>query len=347
MWTKWTWWLTVAATCLWATSAWAGVASTPMQWSKDEFNDDGQAVEHVTLRASNAAGQATFVRFSVANAGFKRGQLEVTFRQEAAGGTFYGKETFAKGDYSVGKDKLSITAGKHSLVSQGGTLTATFDFGATLATVTATSAMSPFSVVDKGSSGYIWRELMAPSARVSVHCAESGGRSWDTAATGYAVHEASTATAHKIYDRAVQVFHFGATHIVVDYIVLPADRGGRPLGFVVALGKGKSFAGEVVKEVREDERIDASIDYRVPYSVAVLGKRGAGRVAIKLTGDRQVSREDDLADLSWAARKAVGSLMHPVTYTIKGTATAELQTSAEEAPTVLDANVRYKYAQTR
>ena len=143
------------------------------------------------------------------------------------------------------------------------------------------------------------------------------------------------------------MFRFGATQLVIDYIVMPSERGSRPLGFVVAVGKGKAFAGEVVKEVRQDEHVDSANDYRVPYQVQVLGKRGAGRVAFALTGEKQVAREDDLADLSWAARKAVGSLLHPVTYTVKGTAQIELQSTPDEAATVLDATCRYKYAQTR
>ncbi len=332
---------------LFASPAHAGVASTPMQWSKGDFADEGQAVEHVTLRASNGAGQDTFMRFSVANAGFKRGQLEVTLRQEAPGGTFYGHEVFARGDYSTSSDRMGITAGKHSLSSQGGTMTAQFAFENLTATVTVTSWMSPFSVVDKGGSGYIWRELMAPVARVAIHCVDAAGRTFDTTSNGYAVHEASTAPAHRIYDRAVQMFRFGGTQLVADYIVLPSERGGRPLGFLVAVGKGKAFAGEVVKEVRSDERVDSSNDYRVPYQVQILAKRGNARAAMALTGEKQVSREDDLADLNWAARKAVGSLMHPVTYLIKGNAQAEVQSTPEEAATVIDSNCRYKYAQTR
>jgi hypothetical protein len=188
---------------------------------------------------------------------------------------------------------------------------------------------------------------MAPLGKLSVQCSDSSGRTFETSATAYAVHEASTATAHKIYDRSVQVFDFGNPHLVVDYIVLPSERGGRPLGFLVAVGKGKSFAGEVVKETREQEKVDGKMDYQVPYLVNVLAKRGAARAAIKLTGDKQVGREDDLADLSWAARKAVGMLMHPITYTIKGNAVAEVQSTAEEAAVVLEDGVRYKYAQTR
>lgn len=325
----------------------AAVASTPMQWSNAAFSDNSQAVEHVTIRGQNGSGHATFIRYSVANAGFKRGALTVTFRQESPQGTIFAEETFAKGAYSVGSDKLRLTAGKHSLEVSGGTLTAQFDFGGTTATATLTSGMSPFSVVDKGGDGYIWRELSAPHGRLAVSCAQGSAKQFTTTATAFAVHEASTVTAHQIYDKALRVTHFSGPYVLIDYIVLPKSRGSRPLGFMVVAGKGASFAGEVAKESREQEKTDAAADYQVPYLISVLGKRGAARAAIKLTGDKQVGREDDLADLNWAARKAVGALMHPITYTIKAAAVIEVQPKAEEPPVVLDAALRYKYAQTR
>ncbi len=325
----------------------AAVASTPMQWSNAAFSDNGQAVEHVTIRGQNGAGNSTFIRFSVANAGFKRGAMSVTFRQESPQGTFYGEETFAKGSYSVASDKLRITAGKHSLAVSGGTLTATFDFGHTTATATLTSGMSPFSVVDKGGDGYIWRELSAPHGKLAVACAQGAAKKFDTSATAFAVHEASTVTAHNIYDKALRVVHYFGPYLLIDYIVLPKSRGSRPLGFLVVAGKGASFSGEVAKETREQEKVDAASDYQIPYLISVLGKRGAARAAVKLTGEKQVGREDDLADLNWAARKAVGALMHPITYTLKAAAVIEVQSKAEEPPVVLDASVRYKYAQTR
>lgn len=336
-----------AVALLAAPAAQAAVASTPMQWSNSAFSDNGQAVEHVTIRGQNSAGHASFIRFSVANAGFKRGAMTVTFRQESAQGTVFAEETFAKGSYSVGSDKLRIQAGKHSLEVAGGTLTARFDFGHTTATATLTSGMSPFSVVDKGGDGYIWRELSAPHGRLSVSCAQGAAKQVETTATAFAVHEASTVTAHQIYDKALRVTHYFGPYLLIDYIVLPKSRGSRPLGFLVVAGKGASFAGEVAKESREQEKVDAAVDYQVPYQVSVLAKRGAARAAIKLTAEKQVGREDDLADLGWATRKAVGALMHPITYTLKAAAVVEVQAKAEEPPVVLDAAVRYKYAQTR
>lgn len=345
--------LTVAVAVMALTSliisqpALAAVASTPMQWSNSAFSGNSQAVEHVTIRGQNTSGHSTFIRFSVANAGFKRGAMTVTFRQESPQGAIFAEETFAKGSYSVGDDKLRISAGKHSLEVSGGSLTARFDFGHTTATATLTSSMSPYSVVDKGSEGYIWRELSAPFGKVAISCAQGSAKKFDTTATAFAVHEASTVTAHNIYDKALRVVDYFGPYLLIDYIVLPKSRGGRPLGFLVVAGKGANFAGEVAKETREQEKIDAAANYQIPYLVSVLGKRGAARAAIKLTGEKQLSREDDLADLNWAARKAVGTLMHPITYTIKAAAVIEVQSKPEEPAVVLDAAVRYKYAQTR
>ena len=328
-------------------SGWAGVATTPWQYAKAEFADNSQAIEHVTIRAKNSGGHETFVRFSVANAGFKRGALQVTFRQESPTGTYFGSETFAKGAYTLNGDKLGLKAGKHTLESAAGQLVAKFDYGATTATVTLSSGTSPFSLFDKGNSGYVWRELMVPMGKLTVTCTNSAGKTYETSGPAYAVHEATTATAHEIYDRSVQVFQLGSPHLVVDYIVLPKNRGGRPLGFVVASTKGKTVAGEVQKETRENEKTDAQKpEYAIPFTVSILGKRGQGRVAVKLTGEKQLARDDDLKDLNWAAQKAVGVLMHPITYTIKGAAQVELQPNPAEPALTFDAAIKYKYAQT-
>jgi len=345
----WRWQLAVMAVAtVWAAGARAGVATTAWQYAKGDFADNGQAIEHVTIRATNGAGHDTFIRFSIANAGFRGGALEISFRQESPQGTFFGKETFKKGAYTLQSDKLGLKAGRHSLESVGGQLVARFDFGATTATATLSTAMTPFSTSDRNGSGFTWRELMAPVARLQVSCATPGqNKAFETNASAYAVHEASTTTVHQIYDRSVQVFHLGSPYLVVDYIVLPKDRGGRPLGFLVASGKGRTVAGEVQKETREGENPDPATDYRVPYSISVLAKRGSARAAIKLTGERQVGRDDDLADLSWAARKAVGALMHPITFAIKGRAEIEVQPNPAEPALTFESAVRYKYAQTR
>ena len=135
--------------------------------------------------------------------------------------------------------------------------------------------------------------------------------------------------------------------LLVDYVVLTAARGGKPLGWMVATAGGKTFVGEVVREARSDERVDSRNSYAVPYQVAVLGKRGEARAAVKLTADKQVAREDDLADMNYVLRKAVGALMHPVTYTLKAKADVEIQPVPAEPALVSNTSIRFKYSQVR
>lgn len=329
------------------TAALCAVPNAPLYWARSSFNDDGQAVEHVTISGRNAAGQGLFARFSMANAGFKRGELTVTFRQEAPGGTYYGEQKFARDDYTVATDRLLLKAGKHTLEVQNGHLIATFGFDTLQATVDVTPQVGPLTVADRRGD-FIVRDILAPIARIAVH-AQDGERLFDATVPGFAVHEASNATAHKVYDRAIQLHNMGgSTFAVVDYIDLPAERGGRTLGFVAISQKGRTFVGEVVKENREAEHPDSEFDYQVPWMVTVLAKRGDARAAIRLTAEKQIGKEDDLKDLGFLARKAVGALMHPVTYTLKGQAVGELQLNATEAAQLLEPfAMRYKYAQVR
>ena len=340
-------WLLSLMTALMPTLAIAAVPNAPLYWSRESFNDDGQAVEHITVRAKDAGGHDLFMRFSMANAGFKRGALTVTFLQESPSGSFYADQTFSKDDYQVASDRLYLKAGGHTLEVQNGHLIARFAFDAVQGTVDVAPQVGPLTVADRRGD-FIVRDVLAPMARVTVH-AQQGDRVFDTTGPGFAVHEASNATAHKVYDRAVQMHQLGnGTFAVVDYIVLPQERGGRPLGFAAISQKGRTFVGEVVKESRELEHADGEFDYQVPWQVTVLAKRGDGRAAIRLTAEKQTGKEDDLKDLNFLARKAVGALMHPVTYSLKGQAVGELQLNATDPAQVLEPfAARYKYAQTR
>lgn len=339
------WLLTLAA--LLPSLSFAAIPNAPLYWARESFNDDSQAVEHITICGRNAAGQELFVRFSMANAGFKHGELTVTFRQEAPGGTFWGEQKFSRGDYTVAGDRMSIKAGAQSLEVQNGHLVGKFAFPSVNATLDVTPEVAPMTVADRHGD-FIVRDIMAPMARIAVH-AQNATRVFDTNLVGFVVHDASNATAYKVYDRAVQLHDMGsATFAVVDYIDLPADRGGRTLGFVAISQKGRTFVGEVVKETRENNHPDPEFDYQVPWTVTVLAKRGDARAAIRLTADRQLGKDDDLKDLGFLARKAVGALMHPVTYTLKGQGSGELQLSASEpAQTLEPFAIRYKYAQAR
>lgn len=338
--------LTCLAAFLPATS-FAAVPNAALYWSRDSFNDDGQAIEHVTISGRNGAGQGLFVRFSMANAGFKHGELSVTFKQEAPGGSYYGEAKFSRDNYTVAGDKLLLKAAGHTLEVQNGHLIATFAFDTLRATVDVTPQAGPLTVADRRGD-FIVRDIVAPIARIAVHC-QDGERTFDTTVSGFAVHEASNATAHKVFDRSIQLHQFGgSTFAVVDYITLPAERGGRTLGFAAISQKGRTFVGEVVKENRENEHPDSEFDYQVPWTVTVLAKRGEARAAIRLNAEKQVSKEDDLKDLNFVARKAVGALMHPVTYALKGEAVGELQLNATEPPALLEPfPMKYKYAQVR
>lgn len=326
------------------------IGNTPLHWSKSAVAENDQSLEHVTLRARAGGGLDTFIRFQMVNAGFKHGELTVTFKQEVAGGSIFAKEIFKRGEYQVFTDRMGLRAGKHVLEVKDGQLTAQMDFPSGVqATVSMTSQLSTMTSVDRTGAGYVFRELLVPLGRLTVNAHDNDGHTLiGFTATGFAMHDASTATAHKTYERSVQLHNLSAgSYILVDYIVLPPERGGRPLGFMVTSGKGKVFSAEVAKEVRENEKVDGKMDYGVPWLVTVLGKRGDARAAVRMTAERQVDREDDLADLGWMARKAVGAFMHPITYTLKGAATVELQSGPTDPPVTFDANVRYKYAQVR
>jgi hypothetical protein len=146
------------------TLAVAAVPNAPLYWARESFNDDGQAVEHVTISGRNAAGQGLFARFSIANAGFKHGELTVTFRQEASGGTYWGEEKFSKDNYTVAGDRLSLRAGGHSLEVQNGHLVATFAFDSLHATVDVTPQVPSMTVADRRGD-FIVRDILAPSTR--------------------------------------------------------------------------------------------------------------------------------------------------------------------------------------
>jgi hypothetical protein len=330
--------------------AYAGCANAPLHWAKTSVNENDQAVEHLTIRAHAGGGLDTFIRFSLANAGFKHGELTVTLKQEAVGGTYYAKETFKRGEYTIFSDRFGLRAGKHLIEVKNGVLEGTMAFAnGVQASFSMTASIGTMTAADRSGSGYIFREALIPMGRLTLNASDAGGRTLvGHTATGFAMHDASTATAHRVYDRAIQLHHMNAgSYLVVDYIVLAEERGHRPLGFLIASGKGRTFAGEIAKEMRDNEKVDEKVDYRVPWQVSVLAKRGDTRAAVRLVADKQVEREDDLADLNYLARKAVGTLMHPISYTLKGVATAELQSGTTDPPVTWDANIRYKYAQVR
>ncbi len=64
------------AVSLMAPVAVAAVPNGPLYWARSGFNDDSQAIAHVTICGQDSAGHDDlFVRLYVANAGFKHGAL--------------------------------------------------------------------------------------------------------------------------------------------------------------------------------------------------------------------------------------------------------------------------------
>lgn len=328
--------------------AWAAaIPAAPLQWVKAAVREDSDAIEHLTLRARSSGGYDCMMRFSLTNAAFKNGALSIQFRQESAQGTLYASSTFERGSYAVMTDRLGVRAGKHLVEVKDGQLHASLDFGGLQADVVVQSLAGSLPLVDRNGPGFILRELLVPVGRVTV-VAKDGQRAVDLVQTGFVVHEASTAPPHRIYERLIQVHHLAAgASIIADWIVLPAERGSRVLGFAVLQAAGRTFVGEVSKEVRSAEKVDAGLDYRVPWLVSAVATRGPARAALKLVAEKQVAREDDLAEFSYLVRKAVGALFHPVTFTLKATATAEIQFAAAEPAVTTTAALRFKYAQVR
>lgn len=325
-------------------SAFAGVPSAPLHWAKPSFADDGQAIETLTIRAAKGAHD-TFIRFAVANAGFQKGELTVTFRQESPSGTMYGKETFPRGKYTVSKDKLGVVAGKNTLKHEGGKLVLHIEVDGVVADCVLSASAGPISAKDSG-NGYILRELLVPVGKLAVK-ASKAEQNYEGNATAFLLHEASTAPAHKTYQHGVQMHNVTGAYLLVDYVVLPKDRGSKVLGFVVVAGKGKTFVGQIVQEQRTEEKKDGSMGYEVPWKIVVEAKRGEHRAAVELVASKQEKRNDELANLPWAARKAVGAVFHPVSYTLKASAKAEVLVSGATEPQVVqDNSVRYRYSQT-
>jgi hypothetical protein len=325
------------------------IDTAPFHFANAAVADNSEAAEVLTIRA-HANGQGdTFIRVAIVNAGFQNGELKLNFRQESSQGTFYGEQSFARGDYQLGRDRLQLRAGKHTLEIKSGVLVGQLDFPSGLqATFTLLPHTGSLRAQDRGNGGYIFRNLLVPMGKLTVHASDASRKLEGLAATGFALHDVSTCSATKVYDRALQLYRLTAgSYLMLDYIVGPSERSHRPLGFLVASGGGKLVAAEVVKETREAEKVDDKNDYRVPWQVTVLGKHGDARAAIRAVAERQLAREDDLAGLSWVARKAVGALFHPYAYLLKGSANVELQTAPAEAAVTFDTGVRYKYSQGR
>lgn len=352
---------TLAVLLLSANVASARLPKRPLHWAGTNFAKHSQAVEHLTLRGADSRGNRTFIRYSMANAGYKKGKLTITVLQRTPAGTLYGKQTFKRGRYTVFRDHFGLRAGGNVMEVKGGKLMMTFQLKGVTGTAVMTPRGSGLSLKDRDSSGWLRRTLLSPWAKVEVDLRNPKGQTAKMKTTVFAVHEASTLKAHRTYDRVVQ-FHKvrGGRVAVVDYIVAPTERKHRPLGFVILRGGGQRFVGKVTEERRTAERLDKRNDYRVPWQIDVRASRRGKTADVRLTTSRQVSRKDDLAKMGFFARKAVGMLIHPYTYTLAGTWSATVQAAptapktaaaaaapAAAAPVAVTGKARFKYAQAR
>ena len=331
-------------------SASVGVAvpNQPLHWAGNSFSRHGEAVEHVTIRGQSKAGHSTFIRFALANAAFKSGALTITFKQETKKGTLYAKKTYKRGAYKVFTNRFGLQAGGNRLEIAEGHLTMVFDLGSVRGMATVVSKAKAQTVRDRDNSGWIQRRLLIPRGKYYVEAANAAGLTAKLEGTVFAVHEASTVKAHRSYSRSVQLHHTRRGHVyLVDYIVGPKERNHRPLGFVVLLGGKHHYVGPVTAERRTVERIDRHNNYRVPYHILVDSKAGARAARVILKAKRRVSRRDDLANLGFFARKAVGFLIHPYTYLLAGEVTISSNRDDGKPKRERIFTARYKYAQAR
>ncbi|MCO4762599.1 MAG: hypothetical protein KC502_13895 [Myxococcales bacterium] len=358
---NWTWSLApilVALFVLTPLVASAGIPDKPLNWSKRGFAKHSEAVEHFTLRGADSRGRWTFIRFSVANAGYRKGKLEITLLQRMNGGKgVYGKAKFKRGKYTIFKDRFGLVAGGNRLEIKDGKVHMTFALGALTGTAVLTPHGPRLKLRDRGPSGWIRRDLLTPWGSLVVNAHKKGVGPVNVTTTVFAVHEASTIKAHRTYDKSVQIHSVrGRRAHVVDYIVAPKERRHRPLGFVILRGKGTRFVGRITQEKRSAERRDKGNDYRVPWQIDVTAERGKRRAAVNVQVRRQLKRKDDLAKLGFFARKAVSFLIHPFTYTldaqwratVSAVGVAPAAAAAQVAvPVPLTGHGEVRYAQAR
>ena len=339
--------IALALITLVAGSVLAKVPDKPLKWSTKAFRSSTEAIEHVTIRANSASGQATFIRFSVANAAYKKGALTITFKQESPSGTIYAKENFKFGTYSASTTGFGLVAGRNSLSVEQGSLVVKIAMGQVQATARLKPATAPISARDNDKNTWIIRSLFVPRGTLSVEAKGAKDLAYTGSALAFAMHEASNIKAHRVYDRSIQLHSIRGSKItIVDYIIGPKERGHRPLGFVVLSGGGVSHVGTVTGERRSAERRDKKNDYMVPWLIRVESKVGANVAQVELKTTRRVSRHDDLAKLSYFTRKAVSFLIHPFTYQLRGQVVASLLQGEAPGPS-RTVNATWKYAQAR
>lgn len=319
-------------------------APAALRWSGKGFSRNGNAIEHLTIRGSDGKGRETFLRFSFANAAYRDGGLEITAKFETAAGKFYAKKTYPRGKYTVDGGRLGLRAGGNVIVTDGNTMKISLALGDIRGEGTLQLRGPPAHAASGGKGGLIERDLLTAWGALRVGIGHRDGRGADVQATVFAVHEASTVAAHRIYDRSVQLHRVAPGRVaLVDYIVMPAERGAKPLGFVAIRGGKTQFVGLVGQERRSAEHRDGRTGYQVPWGVEVHASQGGHAATVKLAATRQAGRKDDLAKLPYLARKAVGLLFKPYTFTLDGSYEGVMAGQ----PDAVQGRSRWRYAQTR
>ncbi len=332
-----------------ASSVGAAVPDKPVYWAHKGFNNHDQAVETITVRARLAGGHDTFIRFSVANAGYKKGALTIKFRQGSAAGTLYGSQTWKRGKFTATANRFGFVAGANSLSVDKGKLVVRLAFGTIRVTATLTPRAAPLAVRDVDGRAWMRRSLLVPYGTLHVQATDTSGRKVDASGTAFAMHEASKIKAHRTWDRSVQLHRIRGNQLtLVDYIVGPSERKRRVLGFVVLCGGGMNHVGKVVAEERSMQRLDKRNDYKVPWKIKVNSERAGRRAVVEFNASAQVSRKDDLAKLGYFTRKAVSLLIHPFTYGMRGEVQATLAVTTADKPALIrKTKARWKYGQSR
>ncbi|GEM_PF-3406234 len=323
----------------------ASISNKPLHWSSRAFAKHGEAVEHITFRGATAKGHTTFIRWSMANAGYKKGKLKITFQQQSPTGTLYDEQEFKRGTYTVAADRLAITAGKNTLAVKGGKLVMHFEFGRIKGDAVLSAGRTGPTLRDRDKTGWIKRQLLCAWGDLAINATDSRGRTANLTSNVFAVHDASTIKAHRTYDRSIQLHKVrGKKMRVVDFIIAPKERAHRPLGFVILRG-GMSYVGKVTAERRTAVKVDGDNDYQVPYSIAVESKARKATATVILAAKKRIKRRDDLKGLNWFARKAVAVFIHPYTYTLRG----EVQVALTIGPMMRSSvdRAKWKYAQAR
>lgn len=315
----------------------------PLRWASKGFSADADAIEHLTIRGEDGRGHDVFLRWSMANAAQRDGDLEITVRVESNKGTLYAKKTYNSKQFRVDSGQLGLTAGENNVRVEGDVLHVQFALGDIRGQGTVALPGSGLHMESKGKGGFVERTLLSPWGRLQLAVGHKDGRSAEVDARVFAVHEASSVEAHRTFDRSVQLHKVGKGEIaLVDYVVLPSDRGGKPLGFV-ALRKGnEKFVGAVTSEQLGDLHPDGKTGYKIPYLITVKAGAGEGEATVTLTTNRMMGRKDDLAKLPYLARKAVGLLLKPFTFTLEG----DWASSGTGVPSV-SGRGQYRYGQVR